>query len=225
MSYGVIFDMDGVLIDSYDAHFQSWKDLADEEGKPFTREMFTWAFGRTSRECAEKYWPEADEQKIKALDARKEVLFREIIADAFPLMQGAGELIDALHGAGFKIAIGSSGPPENVNLTLSKIDRPHCFQGVVTGMDVVRGKPEPEVFLTAAEKLGLPTHRCAVIEDAAAGVTAALRAKMTAIGYASTGRTHDQLSEAHIVVDALAELSPDRIKQLIDEHADSQGAA
>ena len=219
MSYGLIFDMDGVLIDSYDSHFQSWKDLADEEGKTFSREQFTWAFGRTSRECAEKYWPEADAKRVAELDARKEELFRNIIADAFPLMKGAHELIEALSEAGFKIAIGSSGPPENVNLTLSKINRPHCFHGVVTGMDVTKGKPEPEVFLTAAKKLGLPPVRCAVIEDAPAGVTAALRAGMTAIGFASTGRTHEELSEAHVVVDALGELSPKRIKDLIDSRS------
>lgn len=216
MSYGVIFDMDGVLIDSYDSHFQSWKDLAEEEGKPFTREQFTWAFGRTSRECAEKYWPEADAKRVAELDDRKEVLFRQIIADAFPMMDGAAELIDQLNKAGFKLAVGSSGPPDNVNLTLSKINRPDCFQGVVTGMDVKKGKPEPEVFLTAAKKLGLDPSRCAVVEDAPAGVTAALRAGATAIGFASTGRTHEELNEAHLIVDSLDELSPQRIKDLID---------
>lgn len=217
MTKAVIFDMDGVLIDSYEAHLQSWIDLGRETGVTFTREHFTWAFGRTSRETVSRYWgADLPAEKVREMDDRKELLYRQIIADSLPVMPGILTLIDDLLAAGFKLAVGSSGPPENVWLTVDKLGRKHGFGAVITGMDVKVGKPHPEVFLTAAARLGVKPEHCAVIEDATAGITAALAGNMSAIGLCSTGRTHDQLKEAHLIVDRIDELSPSRIAKLID---------
>ncbi len=190
--FGCIFDMDGVLIDSYRAHFESWRMIAEQEGLKITEPQFAKTFGRTSREIIAALWGErtCDEAKIAELDRRKEAAFRNLIRDAFPIMPGAVELLDRLHAEGFLLAIGSSGPPENVALTLDRLGRPTLFSAVVTGMDVTRGKPNPEVFLLAAERLGLPPGRCVVVEDAPAGVEAAHAAGAKAVGLASTGRTH-----------------------------------
>jgi beta-phosphoglucomutase len=220
MTKAVIFDMDGVLIDSYEAHFQSWVELGQETGITYTRENFAWAFGRTSRECIATFWPKTlTTQQIRELDDRKELLYRNIIAAHLPIMDGILKLIDDLSAAGFKLAVGSSGPPENVWLTVEKLGRKHAFGAVITGMDVKHGKPHPEVFLTAAARLGVSNHHAAVIEDATAGITAALAAGQTAIGLVSTGRFHDQLNEAHLIVDTIPELSPDRIAKLIDSRS------
>ncbi len=216
MSKAVIFDMDGVLIDSYEAHFESWATLAGETGVTFTREHFARAFGRTTRECLAAYWPPLTPEKIIEFDERKELLYRTIIAAHLPIMDGILKLIDDLSAAGFKLAVGSSGPPENVWLTVEKLGRKHAFGAVITGNDVKIGKPHPEVFLTAAARLGVKPEHCAVIEDAPAGITAALAGNMTAIGLASTGRTHEQLKNAHLTVDTIPQLSPDRIGRLID---------
>ena len=89
------------------------------------------------------------------------------------------------------------------------------FGAVVTGSDVTRGKPDPQVFLLAAGRLGIPPARCAVVEDAPPGIAAAKAAGMTAVGLASTGRTRQSLAAADLVVDALAELTPERIRDLI----------
>lgn len=215
MTPAVIFDMDGVLIDSYEAHFQSWIDLAGETGKKFTREDFTWAFGRTSRETVVKYWGgDLAPDRVAQLDDRKEELYRVIIADKLSVMPGVLALMDGLHRSGFKLAVGSSGPPENVFVTVDRLGRSR-FDAIVTGKDVTHGKPNPEVFLTAAKKLGLPPENCAVIEDAPAGIAAARAAGMIAIGLTSTGRTRAELAAADVVVGTLAELGAETIRGLI----------
>jgi len=217
MNKAVLFDMDGVLIDSYEAHFQSWVDLGKETATAFSRDDFKWAFGRTSRETVAKYWgANLDDAKIRKLDDRKEALYRDIIADHLPIMPGVLALIDALQAAGFKMAVGSSGPPENVHLTVDKLGRKDKFGAVITGMDVKHGKPNPEVFLVAAKRLGVAPEQCVVIEDAPAGIAAARAGNMSAVGLVSTGRTREELADAHLIVGELAELSPKRLAELID---------
>lgn len=216
-SCGVIFDVDGVLVDSYDAHFESWQRLGREAGFEMTPERFLHTFGRTSREIIAEFWPERASQKgtVEALDGRKEVLYREIVAANFPAMDGAPELIDALHADGFAIAAGTSGPPKNVELCLERLQRSDRFSAIVTARDVTRGKPDPEVFLLAAERLRLPPDRCVVIEDAPAGVAAAKAAGMKSIGLASRGRTPLDLNAADRIVHSLREITPADVRQLI----------
>lgn len=215
----VIFDVDGVLTDSYRPHFLSWQRMFGELGVAFTEETFRGTFGRTNRDIfGELYQGSLSEEEIRRRGDRKELLYREIIAEAFVAIPGAVELIDALAAAGFKLAVGSSGPPENIQVTLEKLGRAARFSALVTGADVERGKPDPQVFLLAAERLGVPPARCAVIEDAPQGVEAANRAGMTSIGLLGT-TTREKLSHARIVVDRLAELSPKKIAKLIEDHA------
>ncbi len=215
----VIFDVDGVLTDSYRPHFLSWQRMFGELGVAFTEETFRGTFGRTNRDIfGELYQGSLAEEEIRRRGDRKEELYREIIAEAFVAIPGAVELIDALAATGFKLAVGSSGPPENIQVTLEKLGRASRFSAIVTGADVERGKPDPQVFLLAAERLGVPPQRCAVIEDAPQGVEAANRAGMTSIGLLGT-TTREKLSHARIVVDRLAELSPTKIAKLIEDHA------
>ncbi|MDY7108619.1 MAG: HAD family phosphatase [Planctomycetota bacterium] len=218
MQNAVLFDVDGVLVDSFEPHLRSWLMLAGENGFSFTREQFIATFGRTSRDIIAALWPadDLDDEKIRSLDDRKEALYRQIVAANFPAMDGAVELIDALREAGFSLAVGSSGPPENVNLALQRLERADAFGAVVTGSDVTRGKPDPQVYQLAAEGLKIEPARCAVLEDAPAGIDAARAAKMTAIGLASTGRTTKELTDAHLVVTSLRELSAERIGALIE---------
>ena len=217
MDFGVIFDVDGVLVDSYAAHFESWRQLVRELDIAVTEDQFVATFGRTSREVIRECWPSlaSSEERVRQIDDRKETLFREIIDADFPAMDGAVELIDALAAAGFRLAVGSSGPPENVNLVLTKLARRETFTGVVTGRDVTRGKPDPQVFQLAAERLGLPPSRCLVVEDAPAGVAAAKAAGARCLGLASAGRDPASLGAADRVVRSLREVSAQDVKELL----------
>ncbi len=215
--HGVIFDMDGVLVDSYKAHQESWRRLGREAGFEMSEAQFVATFGRTSREIIADFWPHlaTTQAQVAAFDARKEELFRAILEADFPAMDGAGELIDALHAAGYSLAIGSSGPPENVALVIQRLGRREKFAAVVTGMDVTRGKPDPQVFLLAAERLGLPRERCLVVEDAPTGVAAAKAAGMKCIGLATPPRDPAVLVQADRVVSSLRQLSPGAIRRIV----------
>jgi beta-phosphoglucomutase len=216
----VIFDVDGVLVDSYHAHFESWRRLAAEEGLELTEAQFARTFGRTSRDIIAELWPDRrlDAARIRELDDRKEALYRAIVREAFPAMPGARALVEALDHAGFRLAVASSGPPENVALALDRLGVAPIVDAVVTGRDVERGKPDPQVFLLAAERLGVPPARAIVVEDAPAGVEAATRAGMKAVALLSSGRRAEEFSGVRpaIVVRSLDELGPERLLALLD---------
>jgi beta-phosphoglucomutase len=211
----VIFDLDGVLVDSYHAHFASWRKLYRELRIEYSEEAFAADFGRTSRDILRRTLGDVGGDRISELDSRKEALFRDILREEFPAMDGGVELIDALAADGFLLAVGSSGPPENIALCLTKLDRVQSFAAVVTGKDVTRGKPDPQVFQLAADRLGVPPESCAVVEDAVHGIEAARRAGMVAIGLVGTV-AKEQMVAANLVVSSLRELKPSIIRRLIE---------
>jgi beta-phosphoglucomutase len=213
----VIFDMDGVLVDSYRAHWQSWHFMADELGRGLTEEQFVTTFGRTSREIIAEHWGDnaLTPEEIAEFDRRKEALYRELVAKDFPAMDGARELIRSLSAAGFRLAVGSSGPPENVALAVERLQAGDYFNALITGKDVTRGKPDPQVFLTAAQRLGVDPSQCAVVEDAPVGIAAANAAGMCSIALLSTGHTAESVAAARVIVHSLRELTPERIAELI----------
>jgi len=215
--YGVIFDMDGVLVDSYRAHYESWRLTARRFGVDMTEAQFAATFGRTSREIINALWPNRfDDQAVAVFDREKEAAYRDILRRRFPEMDGASDLIEALHREGFALAIGSSGPPENVALVKEHLRAGRLFQAVVSGADVRHGKPDPEVMLVAARLLNVPPARCAVIEDSLPGLESARRAGMKAVALTGTAAREQLAPCADLVVDSLRQLSPARIRQLLD---------
>jgi beta-phosphoglucomutase len=218
----VIFDMDGVLVDSYRAHLEAWQRLASRLGRTLTEERFAACFGRRNPDMMRALWGDAvPDRRLGELADWKEVQYREILRENFPAMDGAAELVQALRSAGFRVGVGSSGPPENIVVAVEGLGGAHLFDVTVNGAEVRAGKPDPEVFLKAAAKLGTEPHDCAVIEDAVAGIEAARRAGMTAVALAGTaGREALEAAGAHLVVDSLRDLSPHRIAALIRNRRD-----
>lgn len=213
---GVIFDMDGVLVDSAQAHRRSWQLLAEQTGRTITDQQFASTFGQPSRQIIRQLWgPHLTDQLVAELDQRKEQIYRQLIAHRIPTMPGALDLIRRLQQAGAKLAIGSSGPPANIDLVIDSLGIRQSFSAIVTGMDVTRGKPDPEVFLLAAKRLQLPAHRCAVIEDAPAGILAAHRAGMAAVGLVGT-HPPEKLASADLLVHSLDQLDPHCLRSLVD---------
>ncbi len=215
--FGVIFDLDGVLVDSYRLHLKSWQLAAAEAGVTLTEEQFAPLFGRTGPDVVRHLWKSRDlnDQRAVTLCERKRAVYREMFIQHFSAMDGAVELIDALNQAGFRLAIASAGLRENAQFTLAKLRRSSLFRVLVTGEDVRCGKPDPEVYLVAAQRLGVEPSRCGVIEDAPAGIAAAPAARMMTIGLVSDGRTADDLRAADRVVRSLRELSADHLLELM----------
>jgi len=214
----VIFDVDGVLVDSYRAHYEAWKRVGRRAGRPIGENTFASLFGRRNREILRLLWGDVlTETQAEELGRWKEIQYREVLRADFRPMDGAAELVDALKAAGFLLAVGSSGPPENVRIALEGLGRAGRFDAIVAGTDVQVGKPDPEVFLKASAKLGLEPHSSAVVEDSPAGIEAAVRAGMAAIALVGT-TTREALAQAGAarVVDSLRELSPDTIAALIN---------
>jgi len=214
----VIFDVDGVLVDSYRAHFEAWKRVGRRAGRPIGEDTFASLFGRRNREILRLLWGDVlTEAQAEELAQWKEVQYREVLRTDFRPMDGAAELVDALKAAGFLLAVGSSGPPENIRMALEGLGRAGRFDAIVTGTDVQAGKPDPEVFLKASAKLGVEPRSSAVVEDSTAGIEAAVRAGMTPIALVGTA-TREALAQAGaaLVVDSLRELSPDTIAALIE---------
>jgi beta-phosphoglucomutase len=216
----VIFDMDGVLADSYQPHFESWRRTAAQRGLSFTEEMFARTFGQTNRDIVPGLWPgRFSAEEARVWGEEKEEEYRRLLAERFPVMAGASELLRALHAAGFAIGVGSSGPRANVDCLLRGLPGAELFAAVVSGCDVKHGKPEPEIFELCARRLGLAAACCAVVEDSLLGLEAARRAGMAGIALTGTTPREKLAEKAGLVVESLLELTPERIRRLMTRDA------
>jgi beta-phosphoglucomutase len=182
----VIFDLDGVILSTDDLHYRGWKKLADREGIYFDRTINERLRGISRMGSLEILLERAT--KIYSADQKQEMaawkneLYRELLAELTPrdVFPGARELIAHLQAAGVKVAIGSSS--KNAQFILERIGMSDTFDAVSDGTNITRSKPAPDVFLKAAEMLGVAPAKCLVVEDAEAGIDAAKAAGMDALG-------------------------------------------
>lgn len=212
--FGVIFDMDGVLIDSADLHYQSWKQLATELGEHVTQDQFAATFGRHNNDIIPVVFNVTSRIEIQKLADRKEEIYRDAIHHDTPFVHGAIELIRALHESGISLAIGSSAPLANIELVLSIMKVDHLFTSIVSADEVTRGKPDPQVFSLACQKLNLKPNQCVVIEDAPAGIEAA-RAADTKCVAVLMHHPRSVFTEADLIVEKLDELNVEKLVGLI----------
>jgi beta-phosphoglucomutase len=172
--YAVLWDVDGVIIDSAEQHRRAWRQLAEEQGLPYTDEAFWASFGMRNGDVIPRlYGVAGPPERIAALADRKEALYRELVAREGKALPGARELIAALHTAGYRQALASSAPEANIVLIVRLLELTPLLEGTVSGETVAHGKPAPDIFLAAAAKVDVEPERCLVIEDAPAGVEAA----------------------------------------------------
>ncbi|HUW20269.1 MAG TPA: HAD family phosphatase [Sedimentisphaerales bacterium] len=213
---GVIFDLDGVIIDTSEFHKKSWFDLAEKEGFEITSEFFYNTFGMQNYQIIPILaGQDVPPEEIERLSQWKEQRYRDLIDDKSILAPGAKDLLADLKRRGFLLAIGSSAPRANLDFVLERIHVGHYFDAFVVGEDVKHGKPAPDTFVKAAEKLALPPDRCVVVEDAMAGVQAAKKAGMTVIALTTT-RPRKDLQQADLIVDSLSELKAQNFINLIN---------
>lgn len=211
----VLWDLDGTLADSTEHHWRSWQVALEAEGVPITRERFLASFGQRNEEILASWLgPDAGPDRIRRVGDAKEEAYRALVRSrGLEPLPGASEWVRVLHDAGWRQAIASSGPRANVEVMHEALGLGAYIETLVAAEDVLRGKPDPEVFLTAAARLGVASHRCVVVEDARAGIEAALRGGIRSIAVGG-GAGED----ADIVVASLADLPPDTFDRLVSEH-------
>lgn len=217
---GILWDVDGTLVDTAEQHFRAWAQLSAEIGRPFTRADFARTFGWRNPEIIRTlYDANADDETCDRLALRKETLYREsVAAGGTHLLPGVKALLDAFEAAGWPQAVGSSAPRENLNLLLGATGVRDYFRAIVSGEDVTRGKPDPEVFLTGATGIGVPPNRCVVFEDAVAGVQAAAAGGMACVAVTFVGHHPAEklrAAGAGLVVASLEEVAVESVRRLV----------
>lgn len=209
---GIIFDLDGVLTDTAEFHYQGWKRLADEEGVPFNREDNEALRGVSRRESLNlmlKGRPISEEQ-AEAWMERKNNYYRQLLAKMTPddILPGSQKLLKDLRAAGIKTAVASAS--KNARDVLGNIGLMEAVDVICDGYSVDAPKPAPDLFLHAAEQLGLPPQACVVVEDAEAGVEAALAGGMRCIGLGP----QERVGKAHMVRPSLEGLT---LREIVEE--------
>lgn len=208
--------MDGTLLDSAEHHYRAWKETLEEAGFPLSRERFFETFGQRGEtilrtNLGEEHPPEFYRQLVEKKRARYRKLVEQ---EGLRIMPGAREWLSRMRAAGWKQAIASSAPRRSIEAFLASFDLAAFFGAIVGGEDVVACKPDPEVFLLAAERLGVPSSSCVVVEDAPAGIEGAKRASMRSIGLLTS---HPRL-EADLVAQDLLRLPEDAFAQVLPAH-------
>src|SRR6266566_1697592 len=211
-SRAVLWDMDGTLIDSEDLHWIAWRNTLANEGIFITHSQFLSSFGQRNDSILPQ-WLGAratPERMEKIANAKEELYRRRVRRNGISPLPGVTNWLHRLHQEGWLQAIASATPRANVDAALEALSATHIFQAIVSAEDVHRGKPDPEVYLTAAARVGVPPERCIVVEDALAGIEGARRAGMKCIGVSRDGKH----LPADVVVQSLDLLDPGAFEKL-----------
>lgn len=211
---GVIFDLDGVLVDTTEFHKQSWYDVGEKEGFEMSEEFFYRTFGTRNDKIIPHLVEGITNDRMERLSQLKEERYRELIKGKLELLPGVKALLEDLKAKNFLTAIGSSTPQVNLDLMLEDTNTHDYFDALVCGGDVTESKPAPETFLKAAQKLSLSPAQCVVVEDATQGIQAGKAAGMAVVAVTTT-RPRSQLTQADVIVDSLTELDAGDFEKLI----------
>ncbi len=212
----IIWDMDGVIADTAPYHLKAWQEVFQKRGVAFTEEDFRRNFGQRNDTIIRNALGELTSQsEIDTIAREKERKFRKTVRQNIKPLPGAIELIKSLAQHGFKLALASSAPIENIKLVTKGLGIDNCFHTIVSGSDVSEGKPSPQGFLLAAQRLGIEPGNCIVTEDAIAGITAAKRAGMKCLAVTNT-HPKPSLMEADLVVDTLEAVTVNDLNRLLN---------
>lgn len=188
MLKGVIFDLDGVIVDSHPAHKQAWKTFFQSIGKDVTEDDLLFVLeGRKREDILRHFLGDLTEEQVKHYGAKKEALFRNSVQD-LKTIDGLGEFLEQLKTAAMPMALASSASRSRAEYMLDALGLKRSFRVIVSGDDVDKGKPDPTIFRLAASGLGLSAENVLVCEDAVAGVEAAKFAGMKCLAIAASGR-------------------------------------
>ena len=214
MARAILWDLDGTLVDSEEFHWLSWKDVLARAGVTVTHEQFLECFGMKNDPIMRTwlgagYTPERSARLAEA----KEAFYRHLVTEhGLQALPWAREWVADLQAAGWKQAIVTSAPAANAEVMLRALNMTELFETVVTAEDVTEGKPDPEAFLLAASRLGVPPSRCIVVEDSTAGIEGARRAGIKSVGISKHVRLW-----ADVYNLSLGDIPADTFDQLLGE--------
>lgn len=209
----VLWDVDGTLIDSTEFHFETWRETLRSADYTLTREEFIRSFGKRNDAVVRGFLgDDIPRSEVERLSEAKEARYRELVRTrGIELLPGVGEWLRRLKADGWRQAIASSAPTANIDAILAATNLAAHFDAVASAEEVEHGKPDPQIFLLAASKVGVAPPRCVVVEDAPAGVEAGRRAGMHTIGVL----TSQAELVADVVVRTLNELPRNSFDQLL----------
>jgi beta-phosphoglucomutase family hydrolase len=202
----VLWDLDGVIADTGEYHCRAWQEVFSKKGIEFTEEDFIKHFGqRNDTIIRDIVGQDVSTEVMETIADRKEKAYRRLVTNNIQALPGAVELLASLKESGVKSAIASSAPPENVDIILKGLGIEKYFAAVACGREVTEGKPSPQIFRLAAQKLKADPAGCVVIEDAVAGVAGAKRAGMKCVAVTNS-HAGESLRQADLVVSSLSEV-------------------
>ncbi len=210
----VLWDMDGVIADTAEYHYNAWQGVFGERGVSFSREDFMRHFGQRHDTIIEfALGDNLTPEEFDAITKKKQATYRRLVAENIIPLPGAIDLLKSLKKHGIKSAIASSAVPKNIEVIIRGLGIESYFQSIACGTEVKEGKPSPQIFLLAARKLDVEPGNCAVIEDAIAGVAAAKGAGMKCVAVTNS-HPKDSLKDADLIVDSLESVSVAGLKKL-----------
>jgi beta-phosphoglucomutase len=215
-TFAAIFDMDGTLIDNTPYHFKSWQSLYKKYGKGDLSKntYYTSISGVPVIETIRRVFGEGrNEEQLKALLNEKEELYRQLYAPYLEPINGLENFLTGLKKAGVKMAMATSATVQDIDFILNKIPIKDDFAAIVNSTMVSRPKPDPQIFLKAAEKLNMQPAKCIVFEDSLAGIKAANSAGMKVVAI-TTGHTAAELHPVNLVINDYTELNAHKLAAL-----------
>jgi beta-phosphoglucomutase family hydrolase len=217
--FAVIFDMDGVIVDNMPYHKKAWKIFIEKYNPEMDLDEFIYHFGKSNLNLLTiLFGKKISDSKIRALAEEKEALYRKIYAPEVSPLPGFIPFLKTLKKTGVKTAVATAAPKANLDFLLEHIEVRGEFDVLIDDSEVNKGKPDPEIYLKAAKKLGYPPESCLVFEDSLAGIQAARRAGMKVIGVATTN-PQEKLQHTDLVIYDFTEISLEKILALMTPRA------
>lgn len=219
MLKGILFDMDGVLVNNLEVHRAAFAEFFRRYGVERSFDELSRVFGKGNDDIMGELMPRdvVERVGIRELGYEKETIYRELYAPIITPQPGLLEFLAESEREGLRCAVGSSGYRANVDFVLDKCHIERYFQAAVAGDEVTRCKPDPEIYLTAAAKLGLKAEECIVFEDAEAGIEAAKRAGMKVVALATTfSRKFLATTDADLIINDFRDIDVATLRALVE---------
>ena len=215
----IIFDMDGVIVDNHQFHLKSWLHFFEEHGVSMSEKEYKQKVnGRTMNEILPKIMGrDMSKDEIRELGGQKEATYREMYRPHIKPTEGLPEFLKQLEEHNIPFAVATSAPPENVKFTLENTGLKDRFSTIIDDTMVTKGKPDPEVYLTAAKTLDMPPERCIVFEDAILGIQSGKNAGMKVVGIATThSREELEAEDTDYVMDDFSGLTLEKLIAMLE---------